>query len=91
MPPALAIIINVITIFMVLSLYFIVYTRFVKRDEPSQTALQVWKSISSTEKENAWNGFLNETVAQARTGPVGTFTSYEKILPIQARLYQVDF
>jgi len=91
MPPALAIIINVITIFMVLSLYFIVYTRFVKRDEPSQTALQVWKSISSTEKENAWNGFLNETVAQARTGPVGTFTSYEKILPIQARLYQVAF
>jgi hypothetical protein len=91
MPPALAIIINVITIFMVLSLYFIVYTRFAKRDEPSQTALQVWKSISSAEKEGTWNGFLNETVAQARTGPIGTFTSYEKVLPIQARLYQVAF
>jgi hypothetical protein len=89
MPPALAIIINVITIFIVLSLYFVVYTRFAKREEPSQSALEVWKSISSTEKESAWNGFLNETVSQARTGPVGTFTSYEKVLPVQARLYQL--
>jgi hypothetical protein len=48
----------------------------------------VWKTISSTEKEGAWNGFLNETMAQARTGPVGTFSSYEKVMPVQARLYQ---
>ena len=89
MPPALAIIINVLTIFIVFSLYFVVYTRFAKREEASQTALDVWKSISSTEREGAWNGFLNETVAQARTGPVGTFTSYEKVMPVQARLYQL--
>jgi hypothetical protein len=89
MPPALAIIINVLTIFIVFSLYFVVYTRFTKREDPSQSALDVWKSISSTEREGAWNGFLNETVAQARTGPVGTFTSYEKVMPVQARLYQL--
>lgn len=89
MPPALAIIINLATIFIVLSFYFLIYTRYVKRPDPTQSAMDVWKSISSTEKESAWNGFLNETMAQARTGPVGTFSSYEKILPLQARLYQV--
>lgn len=89
MPPALAIIINLATIFIVLSFYFLVYTRYAKRADPTQSAMGVWKTISSTEKEGAWNGFLNETMAQARTGPVGTFSSYEKVLPIQARLYQL--
>jgi hypothetical protein len=88
MPPALAIIINLITIFIVLSLYFLVYTQFRKREEPTTTALDVWRRISSTEKESAWNGFLNETMAQARLGPVGTFSSYEQPMK-NARLYMV--
>lgn len=87
MPPALAIIINVLTIFIVLSLYFLVYTRYSKREEVEETAMDVWKRMSSEQKESAWNGFLNETIAQAKTGPIGHFTSYEKTPPIMARLY----
>ena len=60
MPPALAIIVNVITIFMVLGLYYLVYTQYRKRDRPQDSPMDVWKDIASTEKESAWNGFLNE-------------------------------
>jgi len=89
MPPVLAIIVNLFTILMVLSLYFLVYTRYNKRDNADETAMDVWKSMASEQKESAWNGFLNETIAQAKTGPVGTFVSYEKTPPVMARLYMI--
>ena len=89
MPPALAIILNVFTIFMVLSLYFLIYTRYNKREDANDSAMDVWKSMASEQKESAWNGFLNETIAQAKTGPVGTFVSYEKTPPVMARLYMI--
>jgi hypothetical protein len=89
MPPALAIIINVVTIFMVLSLYYLVYTRYSKREEVNETAMDVWKRMASEQKESAWNGFLNETIAQAKTGPIGDFVSYEKTPPVMGRLYMI--
>jgi hypothetical protein len=90
MPPALAIIVNVITIFMVLSLYYVVYTQYRKRDRPQDSPMDVWRDIASNEKESAWNGFLNETIAQARIGPVGSFVSFEKTPPLMARLYKIN-
>ena len=89
MPPALAIILNVFTIFMVLSLYFLIYTRYNKREDANDTAMDVWKGMASEQKESAWNGFLNETIAQAKTGPIGTFVSYETTPPVAARLYMI--
>ena len=79
MPPALAIIVNVITIFMVLSLYYIVYTQYRKRDRPQDSPMDIWKDIASTEKESAWNGFLNETIAQARIGPVNNHRARHRL------------
>lgn len=52
--------------------------------------MDIWKDIASTEKESAWNGFLNETIAQARIGPVGSFVSFEKTPPVMARLYKIN-
>jgi hypothetical protein len=89
MPPVLAIIVNLFTIFMVLSLYFIVYTQYNKREDPNDSAADVWKKISGEQRENVWNGFLTETIAQAKTGPVGNFVSYEKTPPVMARLYML--
>lgn len=89
MPPVLAIIVNILTIFMVLSLYFIVYTQYNKREDSSESATDVWKRISSEQRENVWNGFLSETIAQAKTGPVGDFVSYEKTPPVMGRLYML--
>ena len=85
----LAIILNIFTIFMVLSLYFLVYTRYNKREDANDSAMDVWKSMASEQKESAWNGFLNETIAQAKTGPIGDFVSYEKTPPVMARLYMI--
>lgn len=89
MPPVLAIIANVFTILLVLSLYFIVYTQYNKREEADETAPDVWRKISGDQRENVWNGFLTETIAQAKTGPVGNFTSYEKTPKVMSRLYML--
>lgn len=89
MPPVLAIIVNILTIFLVLSLYFIVYTQYNKREDSSESATDVWKRIASEQRENVWNGFLTETIAQAKTGPVGDFVSYEKTPPVMGRLYML--
>jgi hypothetical protein len=86
MPPAVAIIINIITIFIVFALYFMVYNRYRKRADPSTSASDVWRSMSSNTREGAWNGFLNETIAKAKYGPVGNFKSFEKVQK-NARLY----
>jgi len=86
MPPAVAIIINIVTIFIVFSLYFMVYNRYQKRTDPSTSASDVWRSMASETREGAWNGFLNETIAEAKYGPVGNFKSFEKVQK-NARLY----
>jgi len=86
MPPAVAIIINIITIFIVFSIYFLVYNKYKKRKNPSLLASDVWRSMASNTREGAWNGFLNETFAEAKYGPVGNFKSFDKV-PKQARLY----
>jgi hypothetical protein len=89
MPPVLAIVVNLMTILLVLSLYFLVYTRYNKREDPNESPMDIWRTIASEQRENAWNGFLNETIAQAKTGPVGTFVSYEKAPKVMSRLYMI--